>query len=301
MRLVDDALFVVCLDDTAPGCDGVGALARNGEKGENLAALYSNFLCGTYDLQEVTKTGITWASEENLNSHSRAVALALDDHELPVRVQAALAITELVIVHDSVRDAVSANLLKLSDETVLEILNHSMETIIDRFKTELLPVASQLIARLRGSGAAERNNPRHVESLVTDGDDDKVYNAMGVAKTIGTVVSCTESSHEILSQVQEVIIPIIRFTLENKLIDLFDNMYDLADALTFRLHAISPNMWPCLWSHFHLHRSVKIKTIGTSNFSQTVLERILPTAEVIPAVNQLEIHLCNPQLELLDY
>lgn len=29
------------------------------------------------------------------------MALALDDRELPVRVQAALAITELVVVHDS--------------------------------------------------------------------------------------------------------------------------------------------------------------------------------------------------------
>jgi hypothetical protein len=36
-----------------------------------------------------------------LTNHSRAVALALDDRELPVRVQAALAITELVVVHDS--------------------------------------------------------------------------------------------------------------------------------------------------------------------------------------------------------
>jgi len=69
-----------------------------------------------------------------------------------------------------------------------------------------------------------------------DSDDDKVYGAMGVAKTIGTVcvlspshsfnashkatqvVSCIDSSPEILSQVQEVIIPIIQFTLENKLI-----------------------------------------------------------------------------------
>jgi hypothetical protein len=66
---------------------------------------------------------------------------------------------------------------------------------------------------------------------VTDGDDDKVYGAMGVAKTIATVrglslsrsfnasdkvvqvVSCIEPSPEILSQVQEVIIPIIRVRL----------------------------------------------------------------------------------------
>jgi flagellar biosynthesis/type III secretory pathway protein FliH len=41
-----------------------------------------------------------------------------------------------------------ADRLKLSDETDLEILNHNMETIVDRFKTELLPMASQLTARL---------------------------------------------------------------------------------------------------------------------------------------------------------
>lgn len=30
----------------------------------------------------------------------------------------------------------------------------------------------------------------------------------------------------------------------------------------------------------------KVKAIGTSNFSQVMLEKILPTAEIIPAVNQ---------------
>ncbi|KAG1769873.1 NADP-dependent oxidoreductase domain-containing protein [Suillus placidus] len=45
----------------------------------------------------------------------------------------------------------------------------------------------------------------------------------------------------------------------------------------------------------------KVKAIGASNFSQMMLEKILPTAEIIPAVNQLEFHLYNPQLKLLDY
>ncbi|KAG1853112.1 hypothetical protein F4604DRAFT_1933396 [Suillus subluteus] len=57
LRLVDDTSFVVCLDDAAPGRDGVGALARNSEKEEDLAALCSNFLCGTYDLQEGAQVG----------------------------------------------------------------------------------------------------------------------------------------------------------------------------------------------------------------------------------------------------
>jgi hypothetical protein len=138
--------------------------------------------------------------------------------------------------------------------------------MVDRFQNELLPVASQLTARLCESylrlareGLAQQKEAApdsiDVESLMTDGDDDKVYGAMGVAKTIGTVVSCIDSSPEILSQVQEVIIPIIRFTLENKLIDLFDNMYDLVDALTFRFHAISPNMWPVFELTYDLFKS----------------------------------------------
>ncbi|KAG2116272.1 Choline/Carnitine o-acyltransferase-domain-containing protein [Suillus clintonianus] len=57
LRLVDDALLVVCLDDAAPGRDGVGVRARDSEKGEDLAALCSNFLCGTYDLQEGVQVG----------------------------------------------------------------------------------------------------------------------------------------------------------------------------------------------------------------------------------------------------
>ena len=45
------------------------------------------------------------------------------------------------------------DLLKLSDETDLDILNRSMEIMVDAFQTELLPVAAQLTARLVGCSA----------------------------------------------------------------------------------------------------------------------------------------------------
>jgi hypothetical protein len=54
------------------------------------------------------------------------------------------------VPHDAVADCVAflADLLKLSDETDLDMLNHCMESMVDRFQNELLPVASQLTARL---------------------------------------------------------------------------------------------------------------------------------------------------------
>ena len=87
------------------------------------------------------------------------------------------------------------------------------------------------------------------------------------------IVSSIDSSPEILSQVQEVIIPIIVFTLENKILglsmlcalpgprahdsylDLFDNMYDLVDSLTFKMHSISPNMWAVFDLTYRLFKS----------------------------------------------
>jgi len=45
----------------------------------------------------------------------------------------------------------------------------------------------------------------------------------------------------------------------------------------------------------------KTKSIGVSNFSELTLGKILPTATVKPAVNQLEIHPYNPQHKLLAY
>lgn len=216
---------------------------------------------------------IIWTSDESLSKVFRAVTEGLDDPELPVRVHAALTLTEMVSAHESVKAAVAPqvgkviqDLLKLSDETDLDILNSSMETMVEYFQDELLPVAAQLTARLcdsymrlvREAIAGEENAPKgeDLEAFMeADGDDDKTYAAMGVAKTLSTIVSSIDSSPEILAQVQEVIIPVIRYTLENKVLDLFDNMYDLVDSLTFKSHSISPNMWRVFELTYELFRT----------------------------------------------
>jgi hypothetical protein len=75
-------------------------------------------------------------------------------------------------------------------------------------------------------------------SVDVDGGEDKEIAAMGIAQTIGTVcvhvhlrtpylirfqvVSAVDTSPEILAQVQEVIIPIIVFTLEKELMGMFN-------------------------------------------------------------------------------
>ncbi|KAF8649597.1 hypothetical protein AX16_005688 [Volvariella volvacea WC 439] len=45
----------------------------------------------------------------------------------------------------------------------------------------------------------------------------------------------------------------------------------------------------------------KLKAIGVSNFSIEFLERLLAVAEIVPAVNQIELHPSCPQEELVEY
>ncbi|OBZ86729.1 D-galacturonate reductase [Choanephora cucurbitarum] len=45
----------------------------------------------------------------------------------------------------------------------------------------------------------------------------------------------------------------------------------------------------------------KVKSIGVANFSIPNLERLLKTAKVVPAVNQIELHPYLPQTKLVEY
>ncbi|TFY81154.1 hypothetical protein EWM64_g2853 [Hericium alpestre] len=45
----------------------------------------------------------------------------------------------------------------------------------------------------------------------------------------------------------------------------------------------------------------RVKAIGVSNFSIKLLEKLLSQARVVPAVNQVELHPCLPQMELKTY
>ncbi|CAJ2651430.1 unnamed protein product [Trifolium pratense] len=62
------------------------------------------------------------------------------------------------------------------------------------------------------------------------------------------------------------------------------------------------------WTHVQTWKSMeklvktnKVKAIGVSNYSKLYLEELLPQAEIIPAVNQIENHPSLPQQDVVDY
>ncbi|KAF5311710.1 hypothetical protein D9611_009470 [Ephemerocybe angulata] len=212
-------------------------------------------------LGTVVKHGLKWSNPQNKMDHSKAAALAMDDPEFPVKVQGALALTEMITAYEDVRQAVAPqvgkvvhDLVKMSDDTDLSVVNAAMEVIVEQYQVELLPVAAELVAHLCATymryvtevAAKESENDAsqiEFDDIEGDVDNDKSFAAMGVAKTILTVVESVEASKEILAQIQDIIVPILVFTLEHKLIDLFDHVYELTDSLTFHSRTISPGMW----------------------------------------------------------
>lgn len=74
------------------------------------------------------------------------------------------------------------------------------------------------LAREVASKSGETSDQDIASPFEFDGGEDKEITAMNIAQTIGTVISAVETSPEILAQVQDVIAPIVVFTLEKQLI-----------------------------------------------------------------------------------
>ena len=88
-------------------------------------------------------------------------------------------------------------------------------------------LATEVSTKSGETSDAEINNP-----FEFDGGEDKEIAAMNIAQTIGTVISAVETSPEILAQVQDVIAPIVVFTLEKQLIGNFPYLKSQATSIT---------------------------------------------------------------------
>ena len=202
--------------------------------------------------------GMHWTNEATLEAAFRGVMDCIGDAELPVRVQAAEAIGTL-IAHDEVHAAMAPNaarlmqeLLKLSDETDLDILTPTKEKVVAHFGEELLPFSVQLTEQMANSylrlvnenlETAERDPEGTLELSMDNHEDDKLFAAMGCLNTIFQIIASAESRPDMLEKLEAVILPIVAFTLEKDCVELYDDCLELTDTLTYYQKKVSPGMW----------------------------------------------------------
>ena len=170
----------------------------------------------------------------NLMVIYRNILESMTDSELPVRVEAALALQPL-IRHDVIRTSMQQNipqimqqLLKLANEVDVDALANVMEDFVEVFSAELTPFAVALSEQLRDTymrivgELLERNASKGGdEDGYGDFLDDKSITALGVLQTIGTLILTLESTPDVLLHLETILMPVISITLENKLYGKF--------------------------------------------------------------------------------
>lgn len=207
---------------------------------------------------------------DNLLIIYRNILECMADPDLPVRVEAALALQPL-IRHDIIRTSMQQNipqimqqLLKLANEVDVDALSNVMEDFVEVFATELTPFAVALSEQLRDTylrivrELLEKNEKRDDDDAYGDYLDDKSITALGVLQTIGTLILTLESTPDVLLHMESILMPVIQVTLENKLygenhtasfveranqLDLYNEVFEIIDSCTFAAKSISPTMW----------------------------------------------------------
>ncbi|KAJ2662905.1 Nonsense-mediated mRNA decay protein 5 [Coemansia sp. RSA 1200] len=198
-------------------------------------------------------SNVEFSDKRILGSVFESVFTLLNDPELPVRVHAALALQPM-IENVEIRDIIAQHLpnvmqvfLNLTNEIDSDTITHVIEEFVEVFADKMAPFALQLgqqlcdtFMRVMGDTAVSTQD---MSSMDIEDISDKTMAAAGVLKTLGTLVINLESSPEVVYRLEEVVFPVVRYVLEQRLIDLYDEVFEILDCCMFSVKSVSPNAW----------------------------------------------------------
>jgi len=194
---------------------------------------------------------VKFKNEANLQAaiyHCRQ-ALCVDK-ELPVKVEAAIALQMFLTEQTRASDILKPNLreviielLNVIRETENDDLTSVMQKIICTYSEEIIPLAVEMTTQL----AQIFTNVIETDSS----SDEKTITAMGILNTLETLVNVMEDQKEILRHIEGIIMTVIGVILQKNLIEYYEELLALIHSLTCTV--ISERMWlvfPMLYELF---------------------------------------------------
>ena len=171
---------------------------------------------------------LEFIDNEKVCAAFQSVIQCLKDPELPVRVSAALSITPFLthkMIHEAMKPHVQTimqELLNLTNEIDMDTLTSVMEELVSEFSEQIAPFAAQLATQLRDTfmrimGDYSADN----EDADPEDAENKTFAAMGVLKTLTSLVMAVDSSKTILAELEVVLAPVAFHILRN---DMFGNL-----------------------------------------------------------------------------
>ncbi|KAK5668770.1 Nonsense-mediated mRNA decay protein 5 [Batrachochytrium dendrobatidis] len=179
------------------------------------------------------------------------ILACLKDPELPVRVEASLALSPFFRypqIHEAMKPhavEIMQGLMELTNEIDMDTLTHVMDQLVFEYSEQLAPFAVQLATQLCSTfmRIMSDTNFTNEDDFDLDEAEDKTMAAMGVLKTISSLILSVEGSPVILAEVDKVISPAVVFVLENCILDLYEEIFEIIETATFCSKSISETLW----------------------------------------------------------
>ncbi|XP_067012437.2 importin-7 [Anabrus simplex] len=167
----------------------------------------------------------------------------LTDGDLPVKVEAAIALQMLLNAQDKAQKYVepqikqiTLELLTIIRETENDDLTSVMQKIVCTYTKQLMPIAVEMCQHLATTFS---------QVLETDeGSDEKAITAMGLLNTIETLLTVMEDQPEIIVQLQPTVLNVVGHIFTQSVMEFYEEALSLVYDLTSK--SISPDMWKVL-------------------------------------------------------
>uniref|UniRef100_A0A8C5HM33 Importin N-terminal domain-containing protein n=1 Tax=Gouania willdenowi TaxID=441366 RepID=A0A8C5HM33_GOUWI len=169
----------------------------------------------------------------------------IDDKEMPVKVEAAMALQTLVSNQEQAKQhirpyirPVMQELLHVVKETETDDMTNVIQKMICEYNQEVASIAVDMTQNL-----AEIFT-RVLQSDEYEENEDKTVMALGILSTIDTILTVMEDHKEITQQLEGICLQVIGLVLQKPIIEFYEEILSLAFGLTCQ--TISPQMWQLL-------------------------------------------------------
>lgn len=167
----------------------------------------------------------------------------LNDTELPVKVEAAIALQMLLTSQDKVHlylemqvTQVTTELLKVIRETENDNIANVLQKIVPLYTKQLMPMAFEITDHLATTFS---------KVIETDsGTDEKAITAMGLLNTMETVLNVMSDNPAIMAQLEKTVLRVVGHILHHNIIEYYEEAMTLLCDLTTK--SISEDMWKVL-------------------------------------------------------
>lgn len=233
----------------------------------------------------------------------------LHDKDVPVKVEAAVAIQEFLSSQEKCCDylephikEICMELLSVIRESESEDLTNVLQRIVSTFPKQILPIAIDICQHMAVTFSQVLENCENM-------DDNKTITAMGILNTIETLLNVVEDQPQIMSSLHPIVFQVIGHIFQNGISDFYEETFSLVYDLTSK--TITPDMWQMLELIYQVFKKNGFEyfvemmpalhnyiTVDTQAFVSNP-NHVIAVFDICKTVRLIEINLLH--LMLIDY